>query len=159
MLVRGPSVFHGYLNYHGPDPFVEAAGRRWYVTGDLVQLDEEGYIHFCGRLKRFLKAGGRDDLAARAGRAVRRPLPAHASKARKWPSRASRRPSGRWIVLFTTLDISLRQANAILTDAGFRGVMRLDEVVRLDAIPVLGTGKTDYKVLRKMVAERAAAPT
>ena len=60
-------------------------------------------------------------------------------------------------MLFTTQDISLRQANAILAEAGFRGVMRLDEVVRLDAIPVLGTGKTDYKVLRKMVAERSNA--
>ena len=35
--------------------------------------------------------------------------------------------------------------------------MRLDGVVRLDAIPLLGTGKTDYKVLRKMVVERSAA--
>jgi long-chain-fatty-acid--[acyl-carrier-protein] ligase len=65
-------------------------------------------------------------------------------------------PSGRRIVLFTTQDISLRQANAILTEAGFRGVMRLDEVVRLDAIPLLGTGKTDYKVLRKRLLERDA---
>jgi len=66
-------------------------------------------------------------------------------------------PSGRWIVLFTTLDLPLRQANAILSDAGFRGVLRLDEVVRLDAIPVLGTGKTDYKVLRQTAAGRAPA--
>ena len=63
---------------------------------------------------------------------------------------------GRWIVLFTTLDISLKQANAILAEAGLRGVMRLDAVERVEAIPVLGTGKTDYKVLRKLVAERAA---
>ena len=33
--------------------------------------------------------------------------------------------------------------------------MRVDEVVRLDAIPVLGTGKTDYKILRNLVSERA----
>jgi len=45
----------------------------------------------------------------------------------------------------------------VLAEAGFRGVMRLDEVVRVESLPVLGTGKTDYKVLRKMVAERAAA--
>ena len=63
-------------------------------------------------------------------------------------------PEGRWIVLFTTQDLALRQANAVLSEAGFRGVMRLDDVVRLDAIPVLGTGKTDYKLLRAMVVER-----
>ena len=58
LLVRGPSIFNGYLNYSGPDPFTEVDGKRWYVTGDLVRLDEDGYIHFCGRLKRFLKIGG-----------------------------------------------------------------------------------------------------
>ena len=58
LLVRGPSIFQGYLNYDGPDPFVEVAGKRWYVTGDLVELDSENYIHFRGRLKRFLKVGG-----------------------------------------------------------------------------------------------------
>lgn len=66
-------------------------------------------------------------------------------------------PDGRWIVLFSVVDIALREANALLAEAGFRGVMRLDEVARLDSIPVLGTGKTDYKVLRKLVAQRQAA--
>ncbi len=66
-------------------------------------------------------------------------------------------PEGRWIVLFTTRDLALRQANVLLSEAGFRGVMRLDDVVRLDAIPILGTGKTDDKLLRAWVAERAQA--
>jgi long-chain-fatty-acid--[acyl-carrier-protein] ligase len=156
LLVRGPSVFRGYLNYQGPDPFVEAAGRRWYVTGDLVRLDEDGYIHFCGRLKRFLKAGG--EMISLP--ALEEPLAARCPPSEHGPQVAVEgieTPGGRWIVLFTTCDLPLRQANAILTDAGFRGVMRLDEVVRLDAIPVLGTGKTDYKVLRKMVAQRGGA--
>jgi len=57
-------------------------------------------------------------------------------------------------VLYPTLEITLKQANDILSEAGFRGVMRLDAVERIEAVPVLGTGKTDYKVLRKLVAER-----
>jgi len=60
-------------------------------------------------------------------------------------------PSGRRIVLFATFDISLREANALLTQAGFRGIMRLDEVRRIDALPLLGTGKIDYKVLRAQI--------
>jgi hypothetical protein len=39
---------------------------------------------------------------------------------------------------------------------GLRGVMRLDAVQRLDAIPVLGTGKTDYVSLRKLVEASVA---
>ena len=152
LLVRGPSIFNGYLNYEGPDPFTEVDGRRWYVTGDLVRLDEDGYIHFCGRLKRFLKIGG--EMVSLP--ALEEPL------ARLYPPTDSGpqvavegvdAPS-RWIALFTTLDISLQQANAVLAEAGLRGVMRLDAVQRIEAIPVLGTGKTDYKVLRKRVAER-----
>ncbi|MGD0783018.1 MAG: AMP-binding protein, partial [Candidatus Aminicenantales bacterium] len=153
LLVRGPSVFHGYLNYDGPDPFVQSGGRQWYVTGDLVRLDEDGYIHFCGRLKRFLKAGG--EMISLV--ALEEPFASLYPPTEQGPQVAVEgieTPQGRLIVLFTTLDIPLRQANAILSDAGFRGVMRLDEVVRLPSIPVLGTGKTDYKALRKMVAAR-----
>jgi long-chain-fatty-acid--[acyl-carrier-protein] ligase len=61
---------------------------------------------------------------------------------------------GRRIVLFTTEPITEREANALLLKEGFRGVMRLDEVRKLDQIPVLGTGKTDYKVLRAQIEKR-----
>ncbi|MEN6493329.1 MAG: AMP-binding protein [Thermoguttaceae bacterium] len=153
LLVRGPSVFKGYLNYNGPDPFAEVAGKRWYVTGDLVKIDDEGFIHFQGRLKRFLKVGG--EMVSLP--ALEEPFQDRYPATENGPQVAVEgieTPDGRWIVLFTTQDLSLREANAILAAAGFRGVMRLDEVVRLESIPVLGTGKTDYKVLRKMVTER-----
>lgn len=153
LLVRGDSVFHGYLKHDGPDPFVEVDGKRWYNTGDLVEIDDERFIHFRGRLKRFLKAGG--EMISLP--ALEEPLTRIYPPTEDGPQVAVEgieTPRGRWIVLFTTRDISVREANTILSDAGFRGVMRLDEVVRLDAIPVLGTGKTDYKVLRKQVAER-----
>ena len=154
LLVRGPSVFRGYLEYDGPDPFLDVNGHRWYYTGDLVQLDDEGFIHFQGRLKRFLKAGG--EMISLP--ALEEPLARLHPPTENGPQVAVEgveTPQGRWIVLFTTRDLALRQANAVLSEAGFRGVMRLDDVVRLDAIPVLGTGKTDYKLLRARVAERA----
>jgi len=156
LLVRGPSVFRGYLNYRGPDPFVEIDGKRWYSTGDLVELDEERYIHFRGRLKRFLKAAG--EMISLP--ALEEPLARLYPPTENGPQVAVEgieTPDGRWIVLFTTRGIPLRQANAALAEAGLRGVMRIDEVLRVDAIPVLGSGKTDYKVLRRMVAERVQA--
>ncbi len=154
LLVRGPSIFNGYLNYSGPDPFTEVDGKRWYITGDLVRLDEDRYIYFCGRLKRFLKIGG--EMVSLP--ALEEPLSLRYPPTEDGPQVAVEGVDApaRWIVLFTTLDISLREANAILAEAGLRGVMRLDAVERVEAIPVLGTGKTDYKVLRKLAAERAA---
>jgi len=156
LLVRGPSVFRGYLAYDGPDPFLTVSGHRWYYTGDLVQLDDEGFIHFQGRLKRFLKAGG--EMISLP--ALEEPLARLHPPTENGPQVAVEgieTPERRWIVLFTTRDLALRQANTVLSEAGFRGVMRLDDVVRLDAIPVLGTGKTDYKLLRARVAERVQA--
>ena len=154
LLVRGPSIFGGYLNYDGPDPFTEFDGKRWYVTGDLVRLDEDGYIHFCGRLKRFLKIGG--EMVSLP--ALEEPLARLYPPTEEGPQVAVEGVDlpAQWIVLFTTLDLSLKQVNAVLADAGLRGVMRLDAVERIEKIPVLGTGKTDYKVLRKMVAEQVS---
>ena len=64
---------------------------------------------------------------------------------------------GRLVVLFTTTDIEIREASDVLLEAGLRGVMRLDAVQKIDAIPVLGTGKTDYKSLRVRVEALAEA--
>lgn len=61
----------------------------------------------------------------------------------------------RWIVLFSTQEIKLVDANRLLIDDGYRGVYRLDQVVVLSQIPVLGSGKTDYKQLRAQAAQLA----
>jgi long-chain-fatty-acid--[acyl-carrier-protein] ligase len=65
---------------------------------------------------------------------------------------------GRKIVLFTTEAVDLDEANRLLWEEGFRGPWRLDEVRRIEAIPLLGTGKTDYKVLRQWVIEGERQP-
>jgi long-chain-fatty-acid--[acyl-carrier-protein] ligase len=152
LLLRGPSVFRGYLNYAGPSPMVECASKSWYRTGDLVSADAEGNLYFRGRLKRFLKAGG--EMISLP--ALEEPFSKQYPPGKDGPQVAVEGielPEGRRIVLFATTAITLREANAVLTDAGFRGVMRLDESRLLERIPVLGTGKTDYVALRKLVAQ------
>ena len=148
--VAGPTVFPGYLGADAPDPFKEIGGKKWYVTGDLAELDEAGSIVFHGRLKRFLKAGG--EMISLP--ALEEPFAVKYPPTDTGPRVAVEgveTPDGRRVVLFTTEDIALRDANALLQKEGFRGVMRLDEVRKLPALPVLGTGKTDYKVLRQQL--------
>ncbi len=150
LLVSGPTVFPGYLSHEGESPFREIDGVHWYVTGDLAALDEDGYIVFHGRLKRFLKAGGEMiSLPALEEPFAKLYPPADAGP--RVAVEGTDRDGGRIVALFSTEEISLRDANAILLKEGFRGVMRLDEVRKVDAIPVLGTGKTDYKLLRKQL--------
>jgi long-chain-fatty-acid--[acyl-carrier-protein] ligase len=150
LLVSGPTVFPGYLAYEGPSPFRAMDGRRWYITGDLATIDEDGFIHFGGRLKRFLKAGG--EMISLP--ALEEPFSRTYPPTKEGPRVAVEGievEGGRRIVLFTTEEITLRDANAKLLEEGFRGVMRLDEVRRVGHIPVLGTGKTDYKQLRTLI--------
>jgi long-chain-fatty-acid--[acyl-carrier-protein] ligase len=150
LLVAGPSIFDGYFAHDGPSPFVELEGRQWYKTGDLVSMDEDGFLHFQGRLKRFLKAGGEMISLPALEEPFTQRFPADENGPRV-AIEGVETEDGRHIVLFTKENVTLREAGEILLEAGLRGVMRLDEVRQLDHIPVLGTGKTDYKELRKQV--------
>jgi acyl-CoA synthetase (AMP-forming)/AMP-acid ligase II/1-acyl-sn-glycerol-3-phosphate acyltransferase/acyl carrier protein len=150
LLVSGDTIFPGYLHYDGPSPFHDHDGKRWYNTGDLAFLDQDGFIHFAGRLKRFIKSGG--EMISLP--ALEEPLANAYPPGEKGPQVAVEgieTPTGRKIVLFTTMELKLADANALLTQACFRGIMRLDEVRRIDALPLLGTGKIDYKVLRAQI--------
>lgn len=152
LLVSGPSIFGGYYQHNGPSPFVEVKGKSWYKTGDLVAQDAEGFLHFKGRLKRFLKAGGEMISLPALEEPFSRAYPAD-ENGPKVAVEGIETEDGRHIVLFTTTDLTLQQASSLLLEAGLRGVMRLDEVRPVESIPVLGTGKTDYKELRKQVVE------
>lgn len=158
LLVAGPTIFPGYLGTENPSPFRELNGKRWYVTGDLVEIDADGYIRFAGRLKRFVKAGG--EMISLP--ALEEPLATAYPPGKEGPRVAvegiETDGGGRRIVLFTTEAVTLREANDLLLRQGFHGVMRLDEVRRLERLPVLGTGKTDYKVLRAQIVAVPAAP-
>jgi acyl-CoA synthetase (AMP-forming)/AMP-acid ligase II/1-acyl-sn-glycerol-3-phosphate acyltransferase/acyl carrier protein len=149
LLVRGPSIFRGYLKYDGPSPFVSFAGKQWYRTGDLVCEDNDGILTFCGRLKRFVKIGGEMIPLA----AVEAALEA------KWGTPGQ--GDGPYLavectpddehpelVLFTSLDIDRETANRCLREAGLSPLHNIRRVVRMDTLPLLGTGKTDYRALR-----------
>jgi acyl-CoA synthetase (AMP-forming)/AMP-acid ligase II/1-acyl-sn-glycerol-3-phosphate acyltransferase/acyl carrier protein len=156
LWVSGPSVFPGYLAYDGESPFRERQGRRWYVTGDLAEVDADGFIRLAGRKKRFLKAGGEMiSLPALEEPFARRYPPTE--RGPRVAVEGVETAGGRRVVLFSTEPLGLREANALLHEEGFRGVMRLDEVRRVAAVPVLGTGKTDYRTLRALLSSPGPA--
>lgn len=155
LLVRGESIFNGYLKHDGPQPFVEADGATWYNTGDLVMKDPDGFFHFRGRMKRFLKIGGEMVSLPALEEPLAKAFPA-GEEGPRIAVEGIEVDGGRKIVLFTCDEITLRDANAMIRDAGMQGIMRLDEVRLVDQIPVLGTGKTDYRTLRDWINEMPA---
>jgi long-chain-fatty-acid--[acyl-carrier-protein] ligase len=150
LLLRGPSVFGGYLD-SGEQPFVAFEGERWYRTGDLVREDPAGNLVFAGRLKRFVKMGGEmislpaveEVLMSRFGRPEDEAVPL-ALEALELEARAE-------LVLFTIRPIAREEANAAIREAGFSPIHNVRLVRQIEQIPVLGTGKTDYRALKAML--------
>jgi long-chain-fatty-acid--[acyl-carrier-protein] ligase len=149
LLVRGPSIFSGYLNYTGDSPFVEWNGKSWYRTGDLVRADDRGWLTFEGRLKRFVKLGG-EMISLPAIEAVL--LPHFASEKDEGPPLAVEAlgpADSPEIAAFTVRPISRDEVNRLVKEAGLSPLYYVRQVIGVDRIPVLGTGKTDYRGLKE----------
>lgn len=155
LLVRGPNVFSGYLEQDVDSPFVQHDGYDWYNTGDLVQKNEEGGLTFCGRLKRFVKMGG-EMISLPAIEAV---LLEGVSKLGEVEGdmfdgpllavKAANPDTQPELVLFSAVDVSRQQVNELIRSAGLSPLHNIRKVIAIDSIPVLGTGKTDYRQLRE----------
>jgi len=60
LVVKGPQVMKGYWNRpeETKQSFVEIMGEKWLRTGDLVRMDDEGYVHFYDRKRDLIKYKG-----------------------------------------------------------------------------------------------------
>jgi long-chain-fatty-acid--[acyl-carrier-protein] ligase len=154
LLVRGPSVFGGYLNYAGESPFVTFEGRSWYRTGDLVVSSGDGILTFKGRLKRFIKLGG--EMVSLP--AIESVLQRHFGESDDGPViavEAVGNPEHPDIVLFTRRPADRAEVNALIKEAGLSALHYVRQVTEVESIPVLGTGKTDYRALKARYSQSA----
>jgi acyl-CoA synthetase (AMP-forming)/AMP-acid ligase II/1-acyl-sn-glycerol-3-phosphate acyltransferase/acyl carrier protein len=152
LLVRGSSVFKGYLDTSIPSPFVSIKNKMYYNTGDIVREDEDGFIFIVGRLKRFLKiAGEMISLPA-----IERVLIEKYSDGMQQvlAIEGVDEDNQSKIVLFSLLPLEKTAVNAYLLTQGFSALAKINEVVMVDEIPMLGTGKIDYKRLKSLILSR-----
>ncbi len=149
LLVRGPSVFSGYLNYGGKSPFLELDGKSWYNTGDLVSIDDAGVLTFCGRLKRFVKIGGEMISLPAIEAALERHYPRGSDDRPVLAVEATAEEQHPELILFTTCQTDRQTINRHIRHAGLSGLHNIRRVINLEEIPILGTGKTDYRALKQ----------
>lgn len=148
LLVRGPNVFPGYLG-SAATPFVQHAGKAWYRTGDLVSEDSTGVLTFRGRLKRFVKIGGEMISLPAIEAALEPGLSTPEDEAPAYAIEAAAGEEHPEIVLFSTREIDRHGANKLIRDAGLSALHNVSRVERIEALPLLGTGKTDYRALKE----------
>lgn len=149
ILAKGPNVFSGYLNRDVHDPFVQINGEKWYSTGDLGKLDQEGNLILSGRLKRFIKIGG--EMVSMG--AIEETLASQTeSTQEQFAVMADGDLLGKVrLVLFTTHALEPVQVNQMLRKGGFGNLVKIDKVIRLKAIPQTATGKIAFRQLEKML--------
>lgn len=149
IYVRGKNVFNGYLDTSISSPFCTIGGEPWYSTGDLGYLDADGYLFITGRLKRFVKI---------AGEMVSLPflenilLEAYGNTEFISLAVETKEHEGVVkIVLFCMGDLELETVNDYIRSKGVSNLIKIHEVQRVEMIPVLGTGKVDYRVLKEKI--------
>lgn len=153
--VRAPILMTGYYFYEQPGvlhPPRSEVGVGWYNTGDVVDIDQDGYVTILGRVKRFAKIAGEMvslELVERIAYA--------ASSEHKHAATVEQvSGSGESTVLFTT-DPRLDRMTLVKAarQIGAQDLAVARRIVKVASLPLLGSGKTDYVTLGRMTTKSA----
>jgi acyl-[acyl-carrier-protein]-phospholipid O-acyltransferase/long-chain-fatty-acid--[acyl-carrier-protein] ligase len=154
LWIKGPNVMLGYLRFEQPG-VLQPPPDGWYDTGDIAEVDAEGYLTLLGRAKRFAKLGGEmislavvEEVAAEAA-----PDGDHTAMAVPDPRKGER------IVLVTTSsDLDRDRLSHAARAKGLSELVVPADLIRVATLPLLGSGKTDYPAVRHLLEERLAEP-
>src|SRR3989440_4385806 len=152
LWLRGVNIFEGYL--HDPKQTAEVLCHGWLKTGDIGRFDEDGFLYIEGRLSRFSKIGGEMvphetieskiiDLLDFSGR-DERPLAVMG---------VQDEAKGEALVLLSAVDIDLAELRSKLHEAGVPNLWIPKQIQRVEAIPVLASGKLDLKKCQRLAIQ------
>jgi acyl-[acyl-carrier-protein]-phospholipid O-acyltransferase/long-chain-fatty-acid--[acyl-carrier-protein] ligase len=152
LIVKGPNVMLGYLRADNPG-VLEPPPDGWYDTGDIVDIDDLGFVTIIGRAKRFCKIAGEMVSLSSIEAILTEAFPDFAHALLSVPDQMR----GEQLVLITTApDLDRRKVAEGLKQRGASDMMIPRKIIHVDKLPVLGSGKTDYVALSRFVQEAAA---
>jgi acyl-[acyl-carrier-protein]-phospholipid O-acyltransferase/long-chain-fatty-acid--[acyl-carrier-protein] ligase len=157
LQVSGPNIMAGYWDRQDLTDEVIQGG--WYVTGDIAQIDADGFITITGRQSRFSKIGGEMVPHIRVEEELNKLLGASDDTMKCAVTAVTDPRKGeRLIVLHTALEKPIDELRKGLSEAGLPNLFipGNDSFFEVDKIPVLGTGKLDLKGLRSLAEQRVA---
>ncbi len=148
--VRGENVMMGYYLFDNPG-VLNPPEDGWYNTGDIVEVDAQGFIHIKGRVKRFAKVAGEMVSLEVVEKIANTAAPEHMHAA----STQADMQRGENIVLFTT-DPALKREDLqmVAKNLGSPEIAIARKIILVEELPLLGTGKTDYVTLKQMAESK-----
>ena len=150
ILIGGPQIMKGYLKM--PEKTAEVIelidGYRWYRTGDKGHLDEDGFLTIVDRYSRFAKIGGEMISLTTVEEEI-----LDACNDKDLEIAATCLPDqrkGEKIVLLATNNLDKNQLKKLLSDAKVNPLYYPAQVLIVEEIPKLGSGKTDFGATKKI---------
>ncbi|HET9575592.1 MAG TPA: AMP-binding protein, partial [Nitrospira sp.] len=158
LLVKGPNVMNGYLGRE--DLTANAMRNGWYITGDIAMVDDDGFLTITDRLSRFSKIGGEMVPHGKVEEALQQAAGADVPVFAVTGIPDDRK--GEQLAVLHTLDES--RILEILAKLSANGLPNLfipprGNFLKVEALPVLGTGKMDLRRLKQIAMERLANTT
>ncbi len=150
LVVKGANIMQGYYKSDKPGVLQPLKG-SWYDTGDIVDIDNNGFVFIKGRTKRFAKIAGEMVSLGAVEDTVKNLFPEDNNACISVPDDKK----GEQLILFTT-NTDLKR-NGLLQMFQQKGLAELwvpKEIVNIDEIPLTGTGKTDYMRLAEIYAQK-----
>jgi acyl-[acyl-carrier-protein]-phospholipid O-acyltransferase / long-chain-fatty-acid--[acyl-carrier-protein] ligase len=153
LWLRGPNVFEGYLDV--PEEIADVLRDGWFKTGDIGRFDEDGFLYIEGRLSRFSKIGGEMVPHETIEQKIVSVLPTgeHSERVIAVVG-VTDAMKGEALVILSSVDLDLPSVRAALSKIGVPNLWIPKTVRRVDAIPVLASGKLDLAGCKTLAAEK-----
>ena len=152
ILFGGTQVMLGYLKdpEKTADVIVELDGRRWYKTGDKGHLDADGFLVIVDRYSRFAKIGGEMVSLGAVEGAISKLLP---EDVEVLTTALPDGKKGEKVVMLFAGEIGPDQLKELIDQSDLMPLMRPSELIAVDEIPKLGSGKSDFSRAKQIAIE------
>jgi acyl-[acyl-carrier-protein]-phospholipid O-acyltransferase/long-chain-fatty-acid--[acyl-carrier-protein] ligase len=147
LFVEGANVMLGYLKSDKPG-VVQPPEDGWYDTGDIIHIDEYGFMTIKGRAKRFAKVGGEMISLTALEEEIEHLWPGirHAVL-----SQQDERKGEQLVLVTEKQDAAREELAAYMRERGYVEVSIPRKILSVSKLPLLGSGKTDYPAVGSLL--------
>jgi len=154
ILIGGPQIMQGYLN--NPEKTQQVihldGGIRWYVTGDKGHIDKDGFLSIIDRYSRFAKVGGEMISLSEVEDAVQKCL--GSEDAEIVAVNISDDKKGEKIILLGEASLTIAELKKAMLANSINPLLIPAQMITVDAVPKLGSGKTDFSAAKMLATQR-----
>lgn len=154
ICIKGPNVMRGYL--HQPELTADVLKDGWYHTGDIGSMDEDGFFAITGRLSRFSKIGGEMISHGAVEKALQDALGCDPDALAVVALPDERK--GEKLCVLHTLGSKIEDWSEALKTLDIPNLWKPNpkDWHRVDALPMLGSGKLDYQQMKTIAGDAAS---